>query len=269
MTMTNRRLLCAAWPKHVLLSLIFSFLGAGAPCLPAAEGSATHVITGNVSNAATGNLLEGARVEIPALGAVALTDNTGRYLLLGVPEGTHELVARYTGLDPVRSSVVVGNGQRTTRDFDLTTGIYQLDTFKVTGEREGNAAAITAQRNATNVKNVVAIDGYGNLPNMNASELAVLLPGVAGNLSDEGNIVGFTIRGMPPGMNTITIDGTLMASQGGATRQTRMHTITGSMFDQLELTKGHTPDKGADSLGGTLNLKSRSPLNLKGKSAGQ
>ena len=265
MTMTNRRLLCAAWPKHVLLSLIFSFLGAGAPCLPAAEGSATHVITGNVSNAATGNLLEGARVEIPALGAVALTDNTGRYLLLGVPEGTHELVARYTGLDPVRSSVVVGNGQRTTRDFDLTTGIYQLDTFKVTGEREGNAAAITAQRNATNVKNVVAIDGYGNLPNMNASELAVLLPGVAGNLSDEGNIVGFTIRGMPPGMNTITIDGTLMASQGGATRQTRMHTITGSMFDQLELTKGHTPDKGADSLGGTLNLKSRSPLNLKGK----
>jgi TPP-dependent pyruvate/acetoin dehydrogenase alpha subunit len=42
---------------------------------------------------------------------------------------------------------------------------------------------------------------------MNASELAVLLPGVAGNLSDEGNVVGFTIRGMPPAMNTITIDG--------------------------------------------------------------
>jgi iron complex outermembrane receptor protein len=115
------------------------------------------------------------------------------------------------------------------------------------------------------VKNVVAIDAYGNLPNMNASELAVLLPGVAGELSDEGNIVGFTIRGMGPGSNTITIDGALMASQGGAGRVTRMHTITGSMFDSLELTKGHTPDKGADSLGGTLNLKSRSPLSLKEK----
>lgn len=37
------------------------------------------------------------------------------------------------------------------------------------------------------------------------------------------------------------------------------------MFDQLELTKGHTPDKGADSLGGTINLKSRSPLGMKEK----
>jgi hypothetical protein len=37
------------------------------------------------------------------------------------------------------------------------------------------------------------------------------------------------------------------------------------MFDQLELIKGHTPDKGADSLGGTINLKSRSPLSMREK----
>jgi TonB-dependent receptor len=37
------------------------------------------------------------------------------------------------------------------------------------------------------------------------------------------------------------------------------------MFDQLELTKGHTPDKGADSLGGTLNMRTRSPLTMKEK----
>jgi hypothetical protein len=57
----------------------------------------------------------------------------------------------------------------------------------------------------------------------------------------------------------------LMASQGGGARQTRIHTITGSMFDGLELTKGHTPDKGADSLGGTINLKTRSPLSMREK----
>lgn len=58
---------------------------------------------------------------------------------------------------------------------------------------------------------------------MNASELAVLLPGVAGNLSDEGNIIGFTVRGMPPAMNTITIDGALMGSQGGMARDAHPH----------------------------------------------
>ena len=229
------------------------------PALPAFAGT----VTGTISNAATRNLLEGARVEVPRLGLSALTDATGRYVLVDIPDGTHELVASYLGLDPARGTVTVAGAAATTRSFDLTTAIYRLDTFTVTGEREGNAAALTAQRNAPNVKNVVALDAYGNLPNMNASELAVLLPGVAGNLSDEGNIVGFTIRGMGPGSNTITVDGALLGSQGGDSRQTRIHTMTGSMFEALEVTKGHTPDKEAGSLGGTVNLKSRSPLGMK------
>ena len=231
------------------------------PALTAAAGT----VTGTISNAATRNLLEGARVELPRLGLSALTDATGRYVLTDVPDGTHELVASYLGLDPARATVTVAGAASATRSFDLTAAIYRLDTFTVTGEREGNAAALTAQRNAPNVKNVVALDAYGNLPNMNASELAVLLPGVAGNLSDEGNIVGFTIRGMGPGSNTITVDGALLGSQGGDSRQTRIHTITGSMFEALEVTKGHTPDKEAGSLGGTVNLKSRSPLGMKEK----
>lgn len=238
-----------AWAKPILLRVaLATFLPLVPLTLPlaaqtAAPSAGDAVVTGNVSNAGTGNLLEGARVEIPSLGVVAYTDNTGRYVITGVPAGSHEVVATYTGLDPVRATVTTSQGQRSVHNFDLTTGIYQLEAFTVAGEREGNAAAITAQRNAPNVKNIVAIDAYGNLPNMNASELAVLLPGVAGNPSDEGNIVGFTIRGMPPNMNTITIDGALMASQGGMGRATRIHTITGSMFDQLELTKGHTPDR--------------------------
>jgi TonB-dependent receptor len=251
-----------AWLRPVAL---FATLGLifGSTSSPAATAVGDAVIAGNVSNAATGNLLEGARVEVPQLGLSTLTDSTGRFVFANIAPGTHELVVTYTGLDPMRAVVVVAPGQRATRDFDLTTGIYKLDTFTVTGEREGNAAAITAQRNAPNVTNIVAIDAYGNLPNMNASELAVLLPGVAGNVNDEGNLNAFTIRGMGPGFNTITIDGALMGSQGGGARQTRIHTITGSMFDQLELVKGHTPDKGMDSLGGTINLKSRSPLSMK------
>ncbi len=254
-------------PRHrnELLRLLALFMTLFAVISAPGADATTGTVAGNVSNAGTGNLLEGARVEIPALGVSALTDNTGRFILDDVPAGTHEVVTSYLGLDSQRTRVTVVAGQRATSNIDLTTAIYQLQAFTVSGEREGNAAAITAQRNATNLKNVVAIDAYGNLPNMNASELAVLLPGVAGNLSDEGNVVGFTIRGMPPAMNTITIDGALMASQGGAGRATRIHTITGSMFDSLELTKGHTPDKESGSLGGTVNLKSRSPLSMREK----
>ena len=157
-----------------VFALLFFILGALAPTVFAATGS----ISGNVGNAGTGRLLEGAKVELPKLGLSTLTDQTGRFSLREVPAGSHEIVATYLGLDALTATVVVASGERATRDFDLTTGVYKLTAFTVTGEREGNAAALTAQRNATNKKDVVALDAYGNLPNMNASELAVLLPGV-------------------------------------------------------------------------------------------
>jgi len=231
--------------------------------VPSASTAHAATLTGNISNVATGNLLEGAQVAVPSLGLSALTDNTGRYVLPSLPAGTHEVVVTYVGLDAVRTTATVNDSASTTRNFDLTSVVYKLDAFKVTGEREGGAAAITAQRNAENVKNIVAMDSFGNLPNMNAAEVAIRLPGVAGNPSDENLIDGFTIRGIGPGLNSVTLDGSPLTSQGALSRSTNMNNLTGSMFDQMELTKGHTPDKEAGSIGGTINLKSRSPLSMK------
>ena len=232
-----------------------------------AFASSAHAATlsGNVSNLGTGNLLEGAQVAVPALGLATLTDNTGRYVLPALPAGTHEVIVTYLGLDSVRATVSVSDAAPAARNFDLTTGIYKLDAFTVAGEREGGAAAITAQRNAANVKNVVAMDSYGNLPNMSASELAILLPGVSSALNLENGIDGFTVRGMGPTLNNITLDGAMLSTQGAMARQGRINNLTGAMFEGLELIKGHTPDKGADSLGGTINLKSRSPLSMREK----
>jgi len=231
----------------------------------ASATAGTAVLTGTVSNTATGNLLEGARVEISQLGLVALSDNTGRYTLSAVPAGTHEVMVSYLGLDPIRGEVTTAPGQRMTRDFDLTTSIYKMTQFQVVGEREGDASAITAQRNAEHLKNVAATDSFGNLSNMNAGEVAIRLPGIAPNLGAGGEIGGFIIRGMGPGLNVITMDGAMVTSQGAMGRGTNINNLSSSMYEQIELIKGHTPDKGADSLGGTINMKSRSPLSMREK----
>jgi iron complex outermembrane receptor protein len=228
-------------------------------------GLRAATLTGNISNGATGNLLEGARVEIPALGVATFSDNTGRYVFADLPAGNHEIVVSYIGLDSARGTIALTAEQSLTRDFDLTTGIYKLEAFKVTGEREGGAAAITAERNSENLKNVAATDQFGNLPNLNAGEIAIRLPGIYGELDAGGNLSGFTVRGMTSGLNTVTMDGGMLTGQGGAGRSIFVNNVTGAMFDQIELVKGHTPDKGADSLGGTINFKSRSPLSMREK----
>jgi iron complex outermembrane recepter protein len=245
-----------------LAALCFAAFTFAASPLRAAEAG---TLTGTVSNSATGNLLVGARIEIPQLGLSTLTDNTGRYVLSPVPSGSHEVVVSYTGLDPARQTLTVAAGQPTVRDYDLTAAIYKMEQFKVTGEREGDAAAITAYRNSENLKNIASTDSFGNLPNMNAGEVAIRLPGIYGELDAGGNLSGFTVRGMSSGLNSVTMDGGLMTGQGGMNRSIFVNNITAAMFEQVELVKGHTPDKGADSLGGTINFKSRSPLSMREK----
>ncbi len=220
------------------------------------------VISGAVSNSATGNMLEGAAVELPQLGLRILTNNAGRYTLSGVPAGTHEVVVTYIGLDPMRQTITVSAGQTAVRSFDLTTAIYKLESFKVTGEREGNAAMITEKRNADNVKDVIAMDSFGYLPNMSAGEVVMRLPGVAGSPTDEGLAYRFNIRGMDPALNNVTVDGGSLTTLG-TNRSFELQSITGAMFEGLELIKGQTPDKGADSLGGTINFKSRSTFSMR------
>lgn len=222
----------------------------------------TGSVMGLVSNQKTSKMLEGALIEFPSLNRSTLAGRDGTFSFADMPAGTHEMVVSYTGLDAIQRSVTVTPGQQTSLRLELTSEIYQLPEFQVAGEREGNALALTAQRNADNVKNVVALDAFGNLPNMSAGELAMRLPGVAGQLDDEGNVTGIIVRGQPSTSNRVTVDGGLMANQGGLNRQFQTQNFTAAMFEQMELIKGHTPDHSADSLGGTINLKTRSPLTL-------
>lgn len=249
--------------KSVLFLLaigLFSFLNH-----PASAQSATGSLSGSVNNGDTGRYLKDVLVEIPELHRQALTDDSGTYRLFDVPVGTHSVRVSYIGLDSQTQAVTVAPGQRATLDFSMGTQVYKLAAFTVTGEREGNAASITRQRNAPNVKNVLALDALGNLPNESAGELLMRLPGVAGAFDDEGNVTGVSIRGADTGLNTVSVDGNIQASAGGFNRDFRTHNISGALFEEIEVIKAPTPDMPGDSLGGAVNLKTRSPLTMKEK----
>lgn len=220
-------------------------------------------INGTVSNRAVGKLLDGASVTITELDLTEQTDNTGRFRFVGVPSGEYTVVASYTGLDADRRTVTVAPGATATVNFDLTSEVYLLSDFIVEGVREGNAAAITSQRNADSVKHVVSMDAFGNLANDNTGELLLRLPGIAGQHDLDGNISEVHVRGTPSNLNMVMVDGNLMASNFGDSRSFALRSISGALFDEIEVTKAPTPDLPADSIGGAINLKSASPLDRK------
>ncbi len=238
----------------------FTFLSAAATAALSAADNAS--LDGTVSNARTGKMLEGAIVALPALGRTELTDEAGHYILSGLPAGEHTVVVTYTGLDEARVKVVVPAQARVTRDFELNSTIYKLDQFVVTGEREGNAAAITRQRNAPSVTNVASLDAFGHLNNDDPGDLLVRLPGISGFTDLDGNVSNVAVRGTDPSLNLVSIDGNLMSSNGGG-RTFQLRSISGALFDEIEVVKAPTPDMAAGSIGGAVNFRTPSSLDLK------
>lgn len=224
-------------------------------------------LQGQVSNAATGAYLEGALVELPLLGRRVLTDETGRFSFSSVPAGEHTVLVSYTGLDAARTDVTVAAGASLVRDVALTAAIYQMEAFSVSGEREGNAVSLTKQRNADNVVNIVSMDTYGNVADGNIGNFMQRLPGI-GAIIENGDIIGFGVRGTPSELNAVNVDGVRSSNAyGGANpqgdRAAVVDSIPSEFIKEIELVKALTPDMSADSVGGATNLITKSALDFR------
>ncbi|MEN9634017.1 MAG: hypothetical protein RL077_2421, partial [Verrucomicrobiota bacterium] len=219
------------------------------------ESSASGEISGQVSNQALGLFLEGARVEVVGTNRAAVTDREGRFRLTDIRGGTTILIVSYTGLNTQRIVLDVPPAQIVTRDIGLVSDVYVMDAFKVASLREGQAAAITQQRNAPNVKSVIANDAFGNIADGNAAEVLKLLPGISA-INDENEARYLMVRGIDANLNNVTFDGMKLASGGqGANRQSGISEIPLGAIEIMEVTKSPTPDMDGDSIGGNINMR--------------
>ncbi len=216
------------------------------------------VITGTVTNAATGRTLEGARVALRGTDRETVTDSLGAYRLGPIPAGPVVVAVSYTGLDPAEFPLNVAAGATLRQDARLTSGIYKLGEFVVAGEREGNAQAVTLQRLSPGVKSIVSADAFGDLAG-NPADLLVRLPGVEGEAVD-GDIRYVRIRGMSQNLSSITINGNRAADAGsaGATREFQFEQNNADAIERMEVVKSPTPDMDGDSIGGAVNLVTKS-----------
>jgi TonB-dependent receptor len=226
----------------------------------------TGSISGSVTSAGTQNALQGAVVSIPALNRSEFSDSAGSFVLSNVPVGAIEIVISYTGFNDERRTINVQ--PRETARFEATmkpTPAITMEAFTVAAEREGDALAVTEQRNAENVKTVAAIDSWGNMPNMSVGELAMRLPGMTFQLDDDNVVMNVSIRGMSTDFTRLSIDGLSSTSVAGNGRTASLHSFSGAMYEQVEVVSGVLPDASADSIGGSLNLKTRSTFGMREK----
>ncbi len=164
--------LCAALRGTALSSRLLRLATSLIAGLALAAGSlyaqATGSIAGSVTSTDTRNALQGALIAVPSLNRTDFTDSSGSFLLQGLPAGPVELVISYNGFSEERRTVTVRPGEAARLDAVMkpTQEVVTMQAFTVATEREGAALSITEQRNAANIKNVTALDEWGNLPTL-------------------------------------------------------------------------------------------------------
>ena len=245
-------------PLHHRLFRALGIFLLGVAFISPGYAQSSGIVAGQVSNAATGAFLEGAEVSVEGTSRSALTDREGRYELV-LPGGVATLVVRYTGLEPQRVTIDVQPGARKLQNIDLNAGIYKLDAVTVSGPREGSAYAITRQREALNVKNVVASDSFGNIADGNIGDFLQQLPGITA-VYVGADVRSVQIRGIDGALNSVTMDGDRIASSqsAGAGRTFEFEQASLNNIETIEVTKAPTPDMDADSIGGNVNIVSKS-----------
>ena len=230
----------------------------------------TGAVRGLVMNETTKARLQSAEITLvggmPSRSFSTLTEPDGSFRFAEIPPGDYELRVSYLGLDEVRTPVHVTAGTAWEREIALSSQIYKLGAYVVAGEREGSALAITQQREAINVKNVVASDTFGALIDGNIGTMLQRLPGVAGFVVG-GDVRTVTVRGISEDLNSVTVNGTRMPSAEATStgREFSFENVSADSFETIEVIKAPTPDMDADSIGGAINLVSKNAFSYGGR----
>ncbi|MCQ6259396.1 TonB-dependent receptor [Pseudomonas sp. Q11] len=134
---------------------------------------------------------------------------------------------------------------------------------QVVGQAASIDQALKEQRSADSIKSVVHADGVAQLPDENVAEAVQRLPGISVE-RDQGEGRFVSVRGLGPDLNSVTINGTLVPAPESERRAVALDVLPSELVQSLSVIKTLTPDMDANSLGGTVDVKSLSAFDHKG-----
>jgi TonB-dependent receptor len=220
-------------------------------------------VEGTVSSGARDTGLEGAVVRIKELNLEVVTDRRGDYSFPAVKAGSYTLTVEYLGAEAVSRSIQISDDAILEEDISLSGGNNAMDQVLVVGQAAGINKALNQQRAADNIKSIVSADAIGQFPDANTAEALSRLPGVSIE-RDQGEGRFVRVRGLGANLNAVNINGSLVPSPADDERAVALDVVPSDLLESLEVTKAVTPDMEANSLGGSINVRSLSAFDRDG-----
>jgi len=135
----------------------------------------------------------------------------------------------------------------------------------VTGSRASQEKANQRKKNAKTATDSLVADDVGSFPDRNVNEAISRLPGVALNRNEFGEGSSIDVRGNGPDLTRVELDGIgVQGTSGlGASRGADLRELPAELIKSVDVVKGATADMTEGSLGGSVQIKTRSGLDFK------
>jgi len=223
---------------------------------------ATSTLQGQVTNI-NGQPLSGVLVTVKETGQTIFTDQSGRYYLRNLNDDS-TLIFQYLGLPIQEQPVSAANQPEQMLNIVLSDGSDQIERITVTGQREAQNRALNEYRASDAVANFIAADDMGQFVDQNVAESLQRLPGISIS-RDQGEGRFVSVRGIAPGLSTVTINGMRIGTPESGSRQVPLDVIPSGSVEGIAVVKAPTPDMPGDAIGGAVDIKSSSPFDRKGQ----
>jgi TonB-dependent receptor len=213
-------------------------------------------ITGTVFDSTGAKALIGAEVRIPALNRTTVADAGGVFRFADVPAGTWEVVARTAGTAAAAQSVTVVEDGTARLSFALAPE-GENATILVVGQQASLLSALQRQRSSDIVASVLTRDSIGQFPDQNVAEAVRRVPGT-NVLNDQGEGRFIAIRGLAPDLNAASVNGVRLPAPESDIRAVALDVVPVDLVDSITVEKSLTPDRDADAIGGTIDIRTPS-----------
>lgn len=134
-----------------------------------------------------------------------------------------------------------------------------IEVISITGIRGSIKESMSDKQFASEILDSISAEDIGQLPDENIAEALQRVTGIQMARGADGEGSTIQIRGVSN--NNVEINGQALAGSS-ADRSVNFQDLPSELFSGIEVLKAPTADKIEGSLGGTVNLKTRSPLKI-------
>ena len=238
-----------------------------AMALASATVSAEGILEGRISDASSSANVSGAVLEIQAQNNQKIKRKIlvedGRFRLSSLPAGKYDLSVSLSNEILYQHVIEIKDDQKLENNIEINTDKQPVEEVLVVGQAAQIQRALDRQRYADNMISAINADAIGQLPDSNAAEALQRIPGISIE-RDQGEGRFVRVRGISPDLNSVSVNGVQIPTPESGSRAVALDVVPADLLSSLVVTKTLTPDMDANSIGGSIDVKSLSAFERDG-----